>query len=211
MLYSDNIISITQAIEMENNGEIIIYHSGRTLSSLDDLPQCSIWRKNWKKLTSKYRKVPLHSFFDFIDFDYMIEYKFEEGVDPSMTNWVYMYAKSMVGQIQLDELHSRGKYIYILTNEAYPEYCKIGRAITPSKRIKQINGAGTVSEWKLRYALPVTDDVKVESIIHQKLVLLRRDSHQGSKREFFEIGFREAVQNIELLGEPFRTSKPIYY
>ena len=211
MFYSDYIISVTQALEMESNGNIKIYHSGRTLSSLDNLPQCSVWKQNWKKLTSKYRKIPLNNFFNFIDFDYMIEYKFEEDAEPFMTNWVYMYAKHAAGIIQLDEAHSRGRYVYILTNEAYPGYCKIGRAVTPSKRIRQINGAGTVSEWKLMYALSVTDDVIVEGLIHQYLAPLRRDSHQGSKREFFEIKFEEAIKKVELIGESFKTSKPIYY
>jgi hypothetical protein len=204
-------LPVTQAIKMENTGDIHIYHSGRTLSSLNGLPQFSVWEQNWKDLVSKYRKVPLSKLFNFIDFDYRIEHKFEREDEPFIVNWVYMYAKGVAGKTQLDESNSRGRYVYILTNEAYPGYCKIGKAITPSKRVKQINGAGTVSEWKLEYALPVTDDYIVEKLIHNKLEFLRRDSHQGSSREFFEISLEDALEALTLIGEDFYNGKLIKY
>lgn len=211
MLYSDHMLPITQAIKMENTGDIHIYHSGRALSPLNDLPQFSVWKQNWKDLVSKYRKVPLSKLFNFIDFDYMIEYKFEREDEPFTVNWVYMYAKDVAGKVQLDESHSKGRYVYILTNIAYPGYCKIGKAVTPSKRVKQINGAGTVSEWDLKYALPVTDDYKVESLIHGKLESLRRSSHQGSSREFFEISLEDALEALILMGEDFYNGELIKY
>jgi len=204
-------LHINQAIEMENTNDICIYHSGRTLSPLNDLPQFSIWKQNWKDLISKYRKIPLSKLFNFIDFDYKIEYKFEREDEPYTVNWVYMYAKGVAGKVQLDEANSKGKYVYILTNIAYPGYCKIGKAITPSKRVKQINGAGTVSEWKLEYALPVTNDYTVEKLVHSELEYLRRDSHQGSPREFFEINLEDALKVLEFIGKDFSTGKLIKY
>lgn len=204
-------LHINQAIEMENTNDICIYHSGRTLSPLNYLPQFSIWKQNWKDLISKYRKIPLNKLFNFIDFDYKIEYKFEREDEPYTVNWVYMYAKGMAGKVQLDEANSKGKYVYILTNIAYPGYCKIGKAITPSKRVKQINGAGTVSEWKLEYALPVTNDYTVEKLVHSELEYLRRDSHQGSPREFFEINLEDALKVLEFIGKDFITGKLIKY
>jgi hypothetical protein len=204
-------LHVNQAIEMENTGDINIYHSGRTLSPLNGLPQFSIWNNNWLKLISKYRKIPLNKFFDFIDFDYKIEYKFEQKDEPFTVNWVYMYAKGVAGSMQLDEANSKGKYVYILTNEAYPGYCKIGKAITPSNRIKQINGPGTVSEWKLTYALPVTNDYIVERLIHSKLENLRRNSHQGSSREFFEISLEEALKVLKFIGKDFYNGELIKY
>lgn len=211
MSYPNNVLSVIQAIKMENNGDINIYHSGRVLSPLNDLPQYSFWRQNWQDLISKYRKISLNKFFNFIDFNYRIEYKFEKEDEPFTVNWVYMYAKGVAGKVQLDELHSRGQYVYILTNNAYPGYCKIGKAITPSKRVKQINGAGTVSEWDLKYALPVTDDYKVENLIHNKLEFLRRNSHQGSSREFFEISLEDALEVLILIGKDFYNGELIKY
>ena len=122
-----------------------------------------------------------------------------------------MYAKGVVSKARLDEVTSKGQFVYILTNIAYPGICKIGKAVSPTKRIKQINGAGTVSEWVLKYAIPVTDDYKVEGMVHKNLEHLRMDSYQGSKREFFLIDFEQAVNEIELVAEHFYVNKPTYY
>ena len=101
--------------------------------------------------------------------------------------------------------------MYVLTNEAYPDICKIGKAVMPISRVQQINGAGTVSEWKLRWALPVSDDYAVETAVHNHLQSLRRNSIQGSSREFFEISLKEAIIEVEKLGEHFKTSEGIWY
>jgi hypothetical protein len=122
-----------------------------------------------------------------------------------------MYAKCVASKARLNEATSKGKYVYVLTNIAYPGICKIGKAISPSRRIKEINGAGTVSEWELKYAIPVTDDYKVEGIVHKNLEHLRMDSHQGSSREFFLIDFKKAIDEIESVAELFYVDKPIYY
>lgn len=204
----EEIITLEEALSLEAQGKIIIYNPN-TVTSI--LSATDIWRGNWLELRKNYRKIPLSKLPQFIDFEYRVEHKFMEGIDPVSTNWVYMYAKCAVGKAQLDEGNSRGRFVYILTNEAYPGFCKIGRSVTPSKRIKQINGAGTVSEWVLKYALPVSNDVAMENIVHQCLEHLKRSSHQGSKREFFEIGLEEAIENIERIGKYFLTSEPIYY
>lgn len=204
----EEIIDIEDALYLEAEGKIIIYNPNTVKSAFSENPK---WIRNFIELRKKYRKIPIANLLQFMEFEYKIEYKFEDNVEPFATNWVYMYAKSVVGKVQLDELHSKGRYVYILTNIAYPGYCKIGKAITPSKRVKQINGAGTVSEWDLKYALPVTDDYKVENLIHNKLEFLRRNSHQGSSREFFEISLEDALEVLILMGEDFYNGKLIKY
>lgn len=202
------VITLGEALLLESQQEIIIYNTHST-PILNAQPQ---WAENWEALRKKYRKIPLFKLFDFVDFDYLIEQKFESNLDPLSTTWVYMYAKRMVDKAKLDEGNSRGRYVYILTNEAYPGVCKIGKAISPSRRIKQINGAGVVSEWELKYSLSVVDDYKVEALIHKELEVLRMDSFQGSSREFFEIEFLEAVKIVEELALDFRTGhSSIFY
>lgn len=203
-----DIISFEEALLLEEKGEIIIYNPNVVTSIYSTVKE---WKDNWDKLRKTFRKIPIHKLPSFANFEYLIEYKFIEDGDPVKINWVYMYGQSKEGRVKLEEVNSKGKYVYILTNEAYPGICKIGKAVTPSRRVKQINGAGTVSEWVLRYALPVSDDYKVENLVHQELSYLRRSSFQGSSREFFEIEFEEAIKCIETLGEGFATSKPIYY
>lgn len=202
------VISLNKAKQMEHNGEIQLYNPN-TVNSF--LSENLTWNENWIKLRQKYRKIPLTKLPDFVDFEYIVEAKFIENAEPFTLSWVYMYGKRVSDRVKLDEINSKGKYVYILTNIAYPGICKIGKAVTPSKRIKQINGAGTVSEWELRYALPVSDDYKVENLIHKELEHLRMSSFQGSSREFFEINFQDAIRIVEKLGEDFATASPILY
>ena len=206
-MYQD-IISFEEALLLEGKGEIIIYNPN-TVQSIFSTQKS--WHNNWIMLRKKYRNIPTQRLSSFANFEYLIEYKFIEDNNYNIVNWVYMYGQSTSNQIKLDEANSKGKYVYILTNIAYPGICKIGKAITPSKRIKQINGAGTVSEWELRYAIPVSDDYKVEDTIHKKLSHLRMSSFQGSSREFFDIEFDNAVSVIEDIASNFKVGKSIFY
>ena len=202
------IITLAKAKHLENKGEIQLYNPNTVNSILSANP---LWKDNWLALRQKYRKISLTKLPDFVDFEYIVEAKIVENIEPYTVSWVYMYGKRVSDRVKLDEINSKGKYVYILTNIAYPGICKIGKAVTPSKRIKQINGAGTVSEWELRYALPVSDDYKVENLIHKELEHLRMSSFQGSSREFFEINFKDAIKIVEKLGEDFATASPILY
>jgi hypothetical protein len=204
-------IPYTQALEMEMNEELIIYHTDRTLTPLNEEPRFSSWKTNYKKLTQKFKKVPLPKLIEFLNFDYIIEYKYQEQGDTPTTIWVYAYGKTLDKAHTLEHSYNKGKYVYILTNEAYPGICKIGKAIQPTYRVTKVNGSGTVSEWVLRWALPVSDDYKVESIVHKTLEHLRMNSFQGSSREFFSISLEEAIQTIENLGEEFKTHKAVWY
>lgn len=202
-------ISLEKALELEAKGEIIIYNPN-TVESLYSTVES--WKNHWNSMRKRFPKVPIYKLASFANFDYLIEYKHTEyDADPITTRWVYMYGQSKGIRVKLEEANSKGQYVYILTNKAYPGYCKIGKAVSPSRRVKQINGAGTVSEWVLRFALPVNDDYKVEGMIHKELEYLRRSSYEGSSREFFEISFEEAIKTVMKIGEPFTTSDPIYY
>jgi hypothetical protein len=206
-----NTLNITQAQTMEQNGELIIYHTGTVKSILNELSNYSIWKSNFQELKTQYKKIPRGKLLDFLSFDYIIECEEQSNCEEEKIIWTYMYGKKTESASRFYHSHNKGQYVYILTNEAYPEICKIGKAVMPISRIKQINGAGTVSEWKLRWALPVSDGYVVESVVHKSLENLRRDSIQGSSREFFEISLEEAIVEVEKLGEYFKTSEGIWY
>ena len=205
-------INISQALEMELHDDLIIYHTSSTQSSLNNYSQFSLWKDNFQELTKKYRKIPRGKLLDFLSFDFVIEHK-EELLDkePSQLVWTYMYGNRRESALKLHHSTTKGQYVYILTNEAYPGICKIGKAVSPISRVKQINGAGIVSEWQLRWALPVSDGYALENIVHQNLEGVRMSSFQGSSREFFEISLEEAIQTIENFGKMFKTSDGIYY
>jgi hypothetical protein len=207
----EEIITLEEALSLELQGKIIIYNPETVKSPISDMFENCGWYFNWLELRKQFRKVSVQKLPQFVDFEYRIEHKYRQEDEQNAWVWVYMYAKGMVNKARLDEVNSKGKFVYILTNVAYPGICKIGKAVSPTKRIKQINGAGTVSEWVLKYAIPVTDDYKVESMVHKNLEHLRMDSHQGSKREFFLIDFEQAVDEIESVAEHFYVNKPTYY
>lgn len=166
---------------------------------------------NFQNLTYKYRKIPIDKILGFIDCEYYSDVISNVDRESSSATWIYLYAKDISRLSLYDLSQSKGKYVYILTNDAYPGICKIGKAVNPSSRISQINGAGIVSEWVLRYALPVSDDYKVENLVHRHLSAVRRQSDQGHPREFFEIDFPAAVRALEYLGKDFATGDPIVY
>lgn len=207
----EEIITLEEALSLEAQGKIIIYNPETVMSPISNLFENCGWYFNWLELRKQFRKVSLQKLPQFVDFEYRIEHKFRQEGEENTWVWVYMYAKCVVNKSRLDEATSKGQFIYILTNIAYPGICKIGKAVTPTKRIKQINGAGTVSEWVLKYAIPVTDDYKVESLVHKNLEHLRMNSHQGSSREFFLISFEDAIKEIETVAKLFYVSKPIFY
>jgi hypothetical protein len=204
-------ITLEEALSLETQGKIIIYNPETVKSPISDMFENCGWYFNWIELRKQFRKVSVQKLPQFVDFEYRIEHRYFGDWEDDAIYWVYMYAKGVASKARLDEVNSKGKYVYILTNVAYPGICKIGKAVTPSKRVKQINGAGTVSEWVLKYALPVTDDYKVESMVHKNLEHLRMDSYQGSKREFFLINFEQAINEIESVAEYFYVNKPTYY
>ena len=204
-------ITLEEALSLESQEKIIIYNPETIMSPISNLFENLGWNYNWRELRKQFRKISVQKLPQFVDFEYRIEHKYRQEGEENTWVWVYMYAKSVVNKSRLDEATSKGQFVYILTNVAYPGICKIGKAVAPSKRVKQINGAGTVSEWVLKYAIPVTDDYKVEGMVHKNLEHLRMDSHQGSSREFFLVSFEDAIKEIETVAESFYVSKPIFY
>ncbi len=166
---------------------------------------------NFQKLLQKYPRIPSESILDFIGCEYVSEIEVRSNDDSGAITWILLYAKDKMKLKDFDQSRSSGKYVYVLTNDAYPGLCKIGKAVNPEGRMKGVNSAGTVSEWVLRYALPVTDDYKVENLVHRHFQEFRRDSDQGHSREFFEVDFETAVKAVEYFGKDFYVGEPIIY
>ncbi len=166
---------------------------------------------NFQKLLQKYPRIPSESILDFIGCEYVSEIEVRSNDDSGAITWILLYAKDKLKLQDRERAETSGKYVYVLTNDAYPGLCKIGKAVNPEGRMKGVNSAGTVSEWVLRYALPVTDDYKVENLVHRHFQEFRRDSDQGHSREFFEVDFETAVKAVEYFGKDFYVGEPIIY
>ena len=199
-------LTLDQALELEEQGEIEIYYPGGTQDQGDFHPRCSQWTKNFSDKAYKYRKVPLANLFDFLNVNYMIDVLVNIDQETNRYTWIYLYAK------EIQELHrqeiKKGQYVYILTNKAYPGLCKIGKAVDPKTRIKAINGAGVLEEWDLRFIQPVINDYRVEGYMHKIFSRFRKDSSKGNSREFFEIDYEEARDALLDLAVDFSDGEP---
>lgn len=201
-------ITLDKAVQLESNKEIFIYFTNQLVTEHKLNP---LWYQNWHDLANKYRKIDIGQLLEYLDPEYEIEIELPTLDDTFTKNWIYLYGKKQKAKLKMDQSTENGRYVYILTNPAYPTLCKIGKAVNPQKRVKQINSAGIVSEWQLKYALPVVDDYLVEFLVHKHLSYCRCDTHQGTSREFFEIEIEEAIKVIENLGKDFKKGESIYY
>lgn len=197
--------------EMEQSGYVQIYYPGSVIPESNLQPDVLRWSKNYQELLFKYRKIDIDKILDFIDCEYVSDVMISLDEETRSITWIYLYAKDKQRLLEYDLSQTKGKYVYVLTNQAYPNLCKIGKAINPVDRVEGINNAGTVSEWDLRFALPVTDDYRVENLIHRHFEDLRRGSIQGSTREFFEISLDHAIDAVLYYGRDYFNGEPIYY
>jgi hypothetical protein len=158
-------ISLERALELERLNLIRIYYPGNNLYTFHD--RVSDWVNNFKELSYKYKKVGVGSLFDFVGVEYIIDVLVQEDPVNSKYSWVYLYGQDMSAINDRESKERRANFVYILTNKSYPNLVKIGKAVNPSLRVEQINGAGVKSEWVLRYSHPVSNDYKVENMMHR--------------------------------------------
>ena len=204
-------ISLFELAVLEAQGYITIYcmlNPSTVPSVPSKLPE---YCNNFQNLLQKYPRIPSESILDFIGCEYASDIEVWSKDDSGAITWILLYAKDKLKLQDRERAELSGKYVYVLTNEAYPNLCKVGKAVNPETRINGINSAGTVSEWILRYALPVTNDYKVENLVHRHLQEFRRDSDQGHSREFFEVDFETAVKAVEYFGKDFYAGESIIY
>ena len=204
-------ISLFELALLEAQGYITIYCM-LDPSTVPNVPgKIPEYYTNFQNLLLKYPRIPCDRILDFIGCEYASDIEVRSKDDSGAITWILLYAKDKLKLQDRERAELSGKYVYVLTNEAYPNLCKVGKAVNPETRINGINSAGTVSEWILRFALPVTNDYKVENLVHRHLQEFRRDSDQGHSREFFEVDFETAVKAVEYFGKDFYAGESIIY
>jgi hypothetical protein len=84
-------------------------------------------------------------------------------------------------------------WIYILSNESFPEYYKVGTTTRdPEERIQELFTTGVPTPFILEYSCLVESSFDMEQFIHQRL-----DSYRvNGQREFFECGLRNIISTI---------------
>jgi len=204
-------IDIKSLKEMQEKGFIEVYYPGSIIPDNELQPDVLKWSKNYQDLLFKYRKISIEKILDFIDCEYICDVMISKDQETRSITWIYLYAKDKQRLLDYELSQTKGRYVYVLTNDEYPELCKIGKAVNPLDRIHAINGAGTVSEWVLKFALPVLNDYKVENLVHRHFEDRRKGSIQGSSREFFEVSLDQAVDAVLYYGKDYFDGEPIYY
>ena len=96
--------------------------------------------------------------------------------------------------------NKEGGYVYILTNDAYPDLVKIGMTTSTSeRRLKGVNGSGVVDDWTVNWDFHCLRPWDLEQAVHLKLDSLRT----RGDREFFKISVPKAIQVIEEIGKDY--------
>ena len=84
--------------------------------------------------------------------------------------------------------------IYILINEAMPDYVKIGKKTNLEQRIRSLDTTSVPLPFECFYACTVKDAMFVERQLHDAFL----DHRVRSSREFFEISPERAVAALKL-------------
>lgn len=85
--------------------------------------------------------------------------------------------------------------IYILTNEAMPDYIKIGKTNNIIRRIQDLDWTNIPLPFKCYYAAKVKDSAFAERQIHSVFA----DNRVRSNREFFKVNPERIVAAIKLV------------
>lgn len=195
-------ISLKEAIELESKSYLTLYYPSTTLNNLPDIDNISQYTENYISFAKKNKRSSIENLLSLIAPEYEIEVEMPFDSETGTFSWVRLFGAKNPDYLEVTEDTHIG-WVYLLSNPAYPELVKIGKANTPTKRIQQINNAGVVEEWFLKAAMPVTDDYKVENLMHQELARYRRTSAQGSSREFFEVPMTLAMKTLLEVSKPF--------
>jgi hypothetical protein len=197
------VLTLDKAVELESESFLTIYFPSTSLKELPNIPNIQKYTQSYIDFAKENRRVTIENIISLIAPEYEIEVELPIDTRTNTLHWVRLFAaKNPEYKSGTTEETHKG-WVYLLTNPAYPELVKIGKANTPSKRIQQINNAGVVQEWFLKAAMPVTHDYKVEALMHTALAKYRRDSSEGSSREFFEVTMSTAIQTLLEVSKPF--------
>jgi hypothetical protein len=89
-----------------------------------------------------------------------------------------------------------GGVVYCLTNQAMPEYVKIGMASNLEQRLQTLDTTSVPLPFECVFAVEVEDPQKAERLLHQTF----HDQRTRSTREFFEVGPQRVIAAMQLTG-----------
>ena len=86
--------------------------------------------------------------------------------------------------------------VYVLVNEAFDNYVKIGKTINLEQRLRQLDNISFPLPFRCVYAVSVEDMDTVEKLAHNAFA----DQRVRNNREFFEIDAQRVISALKLTG-----------
>ena len=100
-------------------------------------------------------------------------------------------AKESRAQLQRNTYKLTNGHIYMIKNDAWPTWCKIGFCTTtPEKRLQTYQTGTPFRDYYVRYSIEVDDVRKAETDIHQILT----DAGFSKQSEWFEVDASIAIK-----------------
>jgi hypothetical protein len=86
--------------------------------------------------------------------------------------------------------------VYVLVNEAFDNFVKIGKTINLEQRLKQLDNTSVPLPFRCVYAIEVSDMDQIEKLAHAAFA----DHRVRSNREFFEINQQRVISALQMTG-----------
>lgn len=87
---------------------------------------------------------------------------------------LYDLGASQLRAMQAEPILNEG-FVYVVSNPAWPEYVKVGRAFDPVERTRAFQTSGPHRDYKLEYAVYFEDCRKAEQLVHDTLADYRAE------------------------------------
>ena len=86
--------------------------------------------------------------------------------------------------------------VYVLVNEAFDSYVKIGKTINLEQRLKQLDNTSVPLPFRCVFAVEVPDMDNIEKLAHAAFA----DHRVRTNREFFEIDQQRVISALQMTG-----------
>jgi hypothetical protein len=86
--------------------------------------------------------------------------------------------------------------VYVLINDAFDDYLKIGKTINLEQRLKQLDNTSVPLPFRCVYAVKVPDMDVIERLAHSTFA----DHRTRSNREFFEVDPARVISALKMTG-----------
>ena len=86
--------------------------------------------------------------------------------------------------------------VYVLVNEAFDSYVKIGKTINLEQRLKQLDNTSVPLPFRCVFAVNVPNMDKIEKLAHSAFA----DHRVRTNREFFEIDPQRVISALQMTG-----------